>query len=631
MSKLFSHRLYRYSSPTRTFHTSATATGSLPRTPQCQIHFPPQLCFSAFPLLDKAHTYSMSTQTNTDQTDTDSVPELLSQLAAAVLSVRELSEHLRGACLDAAGSAICMGLLEKAERSINYAQLVVTHQAELSQVHRLDPVVAQQIDELVADPAPLADGSATVPAQQLCKGMSPYKNPQAFIQGHLHISAYEAKRRLTGARLLVAPAPPESTDTSTITSTTPSFPLLAQAAADGSADVGNLANLAGQLEGIKPRFEDRSDAQDLSTAIEDSLVHQARNAEPSDCAKTFRDWKGVLASDGSPMTEEEIIARRGIHFRGFRDGSDEYLLRCSPEFSEVLQTLDDLVLNPRSTKRPPFSDSTRMPGQAEKTTEPPIAGTASGTPTYSPVGTPAPDWSVDPELTPEQIPLSQLDAGMPPDPFPIPDDDPRTKAQLLLDVLIWLCAAAINGDSVDGSDGISSETGGLHATINVTIDYLSLLGRLDKAGITAHGMPISAASIRRMACNADIIPAVLGTKGELLDLGRTSRGFSKAQRKALAIRDRGCTVPGCHRSAATSEAHHVKPWSEGGETSVENGLLICGYHHLQVHAGLITMKMIGRVPYLVARAGRPRGDPERNLYWHPELLTSGYTPPLFGD
>lgn len=573
----------------------------------------------------------MSTQTNTTTADTASVPGLLSQLASTVLSVRALSEHLQGASLDAAGSAIFMGLLEKAERTINYTQLVVTHQAELSQVHRLDPVVAQQIDELVEDPAPLADGSVKVPAEQLCKGMSPYRNPQAFLQGHLHISGYEAKRRLTGARLLVAPAPNENSEPSGETTNNPSYPVLAQAAADGTADVGNLANLAGQLEGIKTRFADRTDAQDLSTAIEDSLVHQARNGEPSDCAKTFRDWKGVLASDGSPMTEEEILARRGIHFRGFRDGSDEYLLRCSPQFSEVLQTLGDVVTNPRSAKRPPFSKSTRMPEKAEKTTKPPIAPTASGTPTYTPVGTPAPDWSLDPNLSPELIPLSQLDTGMPPDPLPLPEQDPRTKAQLLLDVLIWLCAAAINGESVNGTDGVFSETGGLHATINVTIDYLSLLGRLDKAGITAHGMPISAANIRRMACNADIIPAVLGTKGELLDLGRTSRGFSKAQRKALAIRDRGCTVPGCHRSAATSEAHHVKPWSEGGETSVDNGLLICEYHHLQVHAGLITMKMIDGVPYLVARAGRPRGDPERNLYWHPELITSAYTPPLFGD
>lgn len=50
-----------------------------------------------------------------------------------------------------------------------------------------------------------------------------------------------------------------------------------------------------------------------------------------------------------------------------------------------------------------------------------------------------------------------------------------------------------------------------------------------------------------------------------------------------------------------------------------------------VHAGLITLKMINGVPFVIGQAGQPRGDPERNLYWHPELRTSGYTPPLFTD
>ncbi len=196
--------------------------------------------------------------------------------------------------------------------------------------------------------------------------------------------------------------------------------------------------------------------------------------------------------------------------------------------------------------------------------------------------------------------------------------------QLLLDAVIAACAGVLSGDDV-------SDTGGMHVKIGVLIGYQSLLGQMEDAGLTAHGRPISAANIRRMACNADLLPAVLATNGELLDLGREARGFNKAQRRALALRDRGCTVPGCHRSAATSEAHHVKPWLEGGETSVKNGALLCLYHHLQVHAGLITMKMIDGVPYLIERAGQPRGAPERNLHWHPELRTSGYTAPLFTD
>ena len=202
--------------------------------------------------------------------------------------------------------------------------------------------------------------------------------------------------------------------------------------------------------------------------------------------------------------------------------------------------------------------------------------------------------------------------------------DPRTTPQLLLDGVIAAITGALNGTGVP-------ESGGLPVRIGVLIDYRSLLGQCEEAGITDHGRKISAVNIRRLACNGGILPALLGTDGELLDLGRESRGFSRAQRRALGIRDRGCVVPGCHRPAATTEAHHVEPWLEGGFTNVGNGACLCARHHLMVHAGLITLKMISGIPYVVARAGQPRGDPERNLYWHPELRTAGYTPPLFTD
>jgi hypothetical protein len=195
---------------------------------------------------------------------------------------------------------------------------------------------------------------------------------------------------------------------------------------------------------------------------------------------------------------------------------------------------------------------------------------------------------------------------------------------LLLDGLIAAITGALNGTGVPDS-------GGLPVKIGVLIGYRSLLGQCEDAGITAHGKPISAANIRRLACDADLLPALLGSAGEILDLGRTVRGFTPAQRRAIAIRDRGCVVPGCHRPASTNEYHHVKPWQEGGETSVDNGANTCQHHHLMIHAGLITLKMIDGIPYVVGRAGQPRGDPERNLYWHPELRTAGYTPPMFTD
>ncbi|MDO5743531.1 MAG: DUF222 domain-containing protein, partial [Micrococcaceae bacterium] len=280
--------------------------------------------------------------------------------------------------------------------------------------------------------------------------------------------------------------------------------------------------------------------------------------------------------------------------------------------------------NPRSDKLPPLSTSTRT------TTAP---TTAPGTDTggfeaqagLSPAGTPAPGWALPPDMDPEQVPLSEWSTGGAGGTGALVDaPDPRTTAQLLLDGVIAAITGALGATTVGG-------TGGQRVKIGVLIGYRALLGQCEDAGITAHGRAVSAANIRMLACNGAILPAVLGSAGEVLDLGREVRGFSTAQRKALAIRDRGCVIPGCRRAASTCEAHHVKPWSQGGQTSVGNGSIICQHHHLMVHAGLVTLKMLGGVPYVVVRAGEPRGDPQRNLYWHPELRTAGYTPPLITD
>ncbi|MFJ6416121.1 DUF222 domain-containing protein [Paeniglutamicibacter sp. NPDC091659] len=575
----------------------------------------------------------MSTQASTS-TEVYADPGKLGQaMAAAVLGLRELAARLQGTPLDAAASAVMLGLLEQGHRAIAYAQLVATLDADIAQIHRLDPATAQHVDDLVADPQALADGTVGIPTEIMCQGMAPHRNTVAYAQAHLHISVSEARRRLTGARLLVAPAPVQETASAGAESTMspenprPSYPVLAGAAADGTADVGNLSQLAGRLDGMQPRITPRPDARNITTAIEESLVHEARTGEPKSCGKALQDWEGFLADNGSPITDGEILAKRGMFYRGYRDGCDEFLLRCDPIDSEVILAFGEAWSNPRSEKLPPSSASTAATQNPSSVmTDENAVFSPSGTPVYCPVGTPAPAWALAPGVVALDAPLSQLDCGRPPraDPFEGSASDPRSSSQLLLDAVVAACAGVLSSDDV-------SDTGGMHVKIGVLIGYQSLLGQMEDAGFTAHGRPISAANIRRMACNADLLPAVLATNGELLDLGREARGFNKAQRRALALRDRGCTVPGCHRSAATSEAHHVKPWLEGGETSVKNGALLCLYHHLQVHAGLITMKMIDGVPYLIQRAGQPRGVPERNLHWHPELRTSGYTAPLFTD
>ncbi|MCV9996060.1 HNH endonuclease [Paeniglutamicibacter sp. ZC-3] len=576
-------------------------------------------------------------------------------LADAVARLRAAQRELDGLEPDAASAALLLGLLEQGNRAIAYEQLRTAFRADANQVHRLDPDTAAAIDALAADPGALAEGNAEVPPERICPGMAPHRDTASWLQAHLHISATEARRRITGGRLLVAPAPtpPESPnhgqdlrspDEPAARVSAPLFPLLAGAAADGSADVGTLAQLAGRLESMQPRIAERPDAANLNTAIEESLVHEARTREPRHSHKALADWGTYLAENGAPITDEEILAKRGMVYRGYRDGCDEYLLRCDPIDSETILAFAEAWTNPRSDKLPPASASTGGlaidPGTGTTGASGPGPDAAQVSDAAAPVGMPAPEWAVAPGTSPDLVPRSEWACGPPAtaegtnaaNPTAKPWDtstwwearDPRTAPQLLLDGVIAAISGTLNGTGVP-------ESGGLRVKVGVLIGYRALLGQCEDAGITDHGRPISAASIRRLACNGDILPAVLGTEGEILDLGREARSFSPAQRKALAIRDRGCVVPGCHRPAATTEAHHVKPWQEGGPTSVDNGCLTCAFHHLQVHSGLITLKMVNGIPYVIARAGQPRGDPERNLYWHPELRTAGYTPPMFTD
>jgi hypothetical protein len=129
------------------------------------------------------------------------------------------------------------------------------------------------------------------------------------------------------------------------------------------------------------------------------------------------------------------------------------------------------------------------------------------------------------------------------------------------------------------------KAGGASATVVVTMTLDQLLGALDAAGVCAldTGGMISATEARRLACAAGVLPAVLGGKGQVLDVGRRRRFHSEAQRVAMALRDGGCTEMDCDRPPSMCHAHHDIPWSEGGNTDVEHGRLLCGHHHRRIH------------------------------------------------
>jgi hypothetical protein len=126
------------------------------------------------------------------------------------------------------------------------------------------------------------------------------------------------------------------------------------------------------------------------------------------------------------------------------------------------------------------------------------------------------------------------------------------------------------------------KSGGVSATVVVTMPLETLIGGLTAAGV-ATGHRVSPGLARRLACEAGIIPAVLGSKSQVLDLGRRVRFHTEPQRIALALEQGGCTAEDCDWPPGMCHAHHDTPFSEGGGTSVKNGRLLCPRHHARAH------------------------------------------------
>lgn len=171
--------------------------------------------------------------------------------------------------------------------------------------------------------------------------------------------------------------------------------------------------------------------------------------------------------------------------------------------------------------------------------------------------------------------------------------DPRTHPQRMADALVELAERSLlHGDL--------PTTGGDRPQL-VLLTTLAELEARTGLGRTLHGTPLTPAALRRLACDAAVIPAVMNGSGQPLDIGRETRVVPIGLRRALAIRDRGCAFPGCDRPPAWTDAHHVRHWADGGTTALDNLVLLCGHHHRTVHS----------TPWRVHI--RPDGHPE----WQP--------------
>ena len=119
-----------------------------------------------------------------------------------------------------------------------------------------------------------------------------------------------------------------------------------------------------------------------------------------------------------------------------------------------------------------------------------------------------------------------------------------------------------------------------HVAVTVELEVLQQQVGTAKLGDEGY---LDAASARRIACDSKVLPIVLGGRSDPLDFGRQTRTIPHRLRRALIARDRGCAFPGCQRPPRQCHGHHIVHWADGGPTSLDNTVLLCGHHHRVIH------------------------------------------------
>jgi hypothetical protein len=336
---------------------------------------------------------------------------------------------------------------------------------------------------------------------------------------------------------------------------------------------------------------------DTTARMEHALTRTAAEYDTDFLTRIARRWTDAIDQDGSEPSEAELRRRQGVFLRPARRGLHHLEIFATPDQYEPLLTVMNTATNPRTRAgNTEDSDGTDSDGTDSD------AGNDAGTAADGGAGT-----------------------GGAPD----ADLDQRTRPQRLLDGLVGACTAGLT------TNGLPT-AGGLRPQVMVTIDYQDLLdrlehttaqgpryhprtgaaGRLPGTGSFTFTGPVQASTVRKIACDADIIPVLLGSQGRILDIGRTTRIFPPHIRKAITARDQGCAFPGCTIPAPWCEAHHITYWSHGGTTSTDNGTLLCSHHHHLIHKEQWTIQINTGIPWFIPPPHiDPHQQPRRNNYF----------------
>jgi hypothetical protein len=155
--------------------------------------------------------------------------------------------------------------------------------------------------------------------------------------------------------------------------------------------------------------------------------------------------------------------------------------------------------------------------------------------------------------------------------------DPRTTEQVGLDAFVELIRL---GDAVDPA----AVLGLREPAVQVLVSERDLASGVGVAALEGQSSPIGVETAQRHICQAGVVPVMFDTDGQIVNVGREKRLFTRRQRTGIAARDGGCRFLGCPRPPSWCEAHHIEEWhKDRGRTDVADGVLLCRHHHLLVH------------------------------------------------
>ncbi|RAX45967.1 hypothetical protein DQ353_20675 [Arthrobacter sp. AQ5-05] len=551
--------------------------------------------------------------------------------------------------------------IEQTKHAIAVAQLKAAQLARKTLVHELPANTLTELRAIAEDPTAFLAGDTGLPddPRTVPTGKLQFKTPADCLAGMAGIDYFEALNRMQAGDDLLPGVDEHGMPRG------PRYPQLAQQLATGKSAPGTVAAAARKLEKLRPIIESRPDAAQIAEQIECRVAQSLAEGDAKNTTKLFDKISDELDDADSTPTPKEIRNKTGIsvtkrtrHFTYFTacmlNADAEVFLSHFAE-SDNARTLagnrQAIAAAATVPGRGPATgpSTTQADGTPSGSTDHAGIGTADGatsstatdpgfnagtntTPAEadgtSPTANGTPSTPETPDSNPEPAPADGPDWFDHPPGAETFDDPPPfetgtgavseepTPAQRHLQTLLNLMRTPRT--SANGATGLPTAKLFVYITLEV------LLGLARGAGWSAHGLEISVAEVRKRLAEFGFIPITLGGEGQILDYGRERRYPPESMKQAIRARDRGCLKPACAVPPEHCDYHHIKPWSEGGTTSVWNLGMFCPSEHRGADKGDFEVVMKNGVPWVkLAPFEDPDQLPRRNKHWQ------GEQPPLF--